>query len=349
MSSAGRGLGLLALALITVATIAVGSTAAPGRSGAQAGSMHNCPPAAKWSIGVWEGASGTAAADALAACGEGSVAAAYSLDPQSGAWSRWFAGKPDVSNLAPMGEMQGVLALGGTAAAAAAGGDLLVAAQAAGQFHNCPPAGKWSIASWEGASGTEAADALAACGDDAVAAAYSLDAQTGAWSRWFAGKPDVSNLAPLGDMQGVLALGSSTGPVATPGSGTPTPEPTATPAATPTGTPSVDVELSQDCYQAWTVAETLEMLVYAEEQAGLPTAYVEAVLQEQDDFIQENCMSPSVAPVPDPASETVCADATALALGLAIFIDAAESEGVPHIYFSQQVDQLSSFAGWYCQ
>lgn len=101
-----------------------------------------------------------------------------------------------------------------------------------GTMHNCPPAGKWSIAVWEGASGTAAADALAACETDAVAAAYSLDPQTGGWSRWFAGKPDVSNLAPLNDMQGVLALGAA---------GAPLPPPTATPAvtATPTTTPSV--------------------------------------------------------------------------------------------------------------
>ena len=78
--------------------------------------MQNCPPAGKWSIAVWNGADGTAPTDALAACQEASVAAAYSLDPQTGAWSRWFAGKPDVSNLAPLGEMQGVLALGAAAA-----------------------------------------------------------------------------------------------------------------------------------------------------------------------------------------------------------------------------------------
>ena len=115
MSSAGRGLGLLGLALITVAAIAVGSTAAPVRSGAQAGSMHNCPLAAKWSIAVWDGTGGTAADDALVACGADAVAAAYSLDAQTGAWSRWFAGKPDVSNLPPLGEVQGLLALGAAA------------------------------------------------------------------------------------------------------------------------------------------------------------------------------------------------------------------------------------------
>jgi hypothetical protein len=164
--------------------------------------------AGRWSIAVWDGASGSEAADALSTCGEDAVAAAYSLDPQTGAWSRWFAGKPDVSNLAPLGEMQGVLALGGTAAAAT--GEGLAADQAEGEMHNCPPAGKWSIAVWNGGTGTAASDALATCGAGAVAAAYSLDSATGAWSRWFAGKPDVSNLAPLNDMQGVLALGAGT-------------------------------------------------------------------------------------------------------------------------------------------
>jgi len=101
------------------------------------------------------------------------------------------------------------VALGGAAAAAEAGP--LVAAQAANQMQNCPAVGKWSIAVWDGDSGTAPADALATCGENAVAAAYSLDAQTQAWSRWFADKPEVSNLAPLNDKQGVLALGAGGG------------------------------------------------------------------------------------------------------------------------------------------
>ena len=96
-----------------------------------------------------------------------------------------------------------------------------------GSMQNCPPVGKWSIAVWDGASGTAADDALATCGAGTVAAAYSLDPQTGGWSRWFAGKPDVSNLPPLNDLQGVLVLGTAAGPTVTP---SPTPSPTATPA-----------------------------------------------------------------------------------------------------------------------
>ena len=105
----------LVAAMLALGLLASGWILAAGPSEAQSGSMHNCPPAGKWSIAVWEGESGTAAADALATCGAGTVAAAYSLDPQTGGWSRWFAGKPDVSNLPPLSDLQGVLALGAAA------------------------------------------------------------------------------------------------------------------------------------------------------------------------------------------------------------------------------------------
>ena len=253
--------GFVHSALACVLLVAVGLVAwavAASSSDAQQGSMHNCPFAGQWSIAVWDGADGTPAADALATCGADAVAAAYSLDAQSGAWSRWFAGKPNVSDLPPLNDMQGVLALGSahvqatpvpglpnpaTVYCVELGYEWSIVENPEGQagmcvfpdgtqcdewsffegecgqswapetngtMHNCPLAGKWSIAVWDGASGTEAADALVSCGADAVAATYALDSQTGAWSRWFAGKPEVSNLPPLSDMQGVLALGSST-------------------------------------------------------------------------------------------------------------------------------------------
>ncbi len=223
MTEAGKAVRLLALALITAAAFAASWMAAPARSGAQAGSMHNCPASGKWSIAVWDGPSGTASGDALATCGAGAVDAAYSLDPQTGAWSRWFAAKPELSTMPPLSDMQGLLALGGTVAAA---GDHLAAAQASGQLHNCPPPGKWSIAVWEGPSGTTPADALATCGEGTVGAAYALDPQTGAWSRWFAVKPELRTMAPLSDIQGVIALGAAS-------TATPTPSPSPTPSGPP--------------------------------------------------------------------------------------------------------------------
>jgi hypothetical protein len=102
----------LVAAVISLGLLALGWMLAVGPSEAQSGSMNNCPPAGKWSIAVWEGDSGASADAALATCGAGKVAAAYSLDPQTGGWSRWFAGKPDVSNLPPLSDLQGVLALG---------------------------------------------------------------------------------------------------------------------------------------------------------------------------------------------------------------------------------------------
>jgi len=226
-----------------------------------------------------------------------------------------------------------------------------------GTMQNCPLAGKWSIAVWDGDDGTAAADALATCGAGAVDAAYALDPQTQMWSRWFAGKPEASNMPPLSDGQGVLALGSSTGAAATPtpsatpsatSSATATPGATATP--TPGTTPSPDAEeLSQQCFQAWTTAETLEIIIYQEEEAGIPTTYMESLLAEQDDFIQENCLSPSVAPVPDPTSDTLCEDVAAACVEADALIAALESEGVPHIYLDQHLAQLNTFYDSYCQ
>ena len=77
-----------------------------------------------------------------------------------------------------------------------------------GMMVNCPPPGKWAIAVWMGLT-AETGQALVTCGASPVAAAYSLDPQTGAWARWFAGRPEVSDLAMLNSTQGILALGAA--------------------------------------------------------------------------------------------------------------------------------------------
>jgi hypothetical protein len=96
-------------------------------------------------------------------------------------------------------------------------------------MHNCPQAGKWAISVWNGDNGTDTGEALATCGTGAVAVAYSIDPDTQGWSRWFAGRPEVTTLLTLDDMQGVIALGVML---------TPTPTPTPTPIPTPTPTPA---------------------------------------------------------------------------------------------------------------
>jgi CSLREA domain-containing protein len=80
------------------------------------GQMLYCPHASKWSISVWDGADDTDAQQALDTCGEQTVAAAYQLDPETQAWLRWFAQRPEISNFNALDDMQGVIALGAGAA-----------------------------------------------------------------------------------------------------------------------------------------------------------------------------------------------------------------------------------------
>jgi len=191
------------LALILVALVwAMGV----GSSEAQGGAMQSCPQAGRWATSVWSGDDGTDAEQAFATCGEGRVAVAYSIDFDTQTWSRWFAGRPEISNLTALNDMQGVMALGaaGTSGPASAG----TSAQR-DTMQDCPLPGKWAISVWSGQNGTDAEQALATCGLPGVAVAYYLDPETQGWLRWFADKPEVSNLPPLDDRQGVLVLGST--------------------------------------------------------------------------------------------------------------------------------------------
>lgn len=132
----------------------------------------------------------------------------------------------------------GVLALGLVGLASIVGSGSSEAQQ--DTMHNCPQPARWAISVWGGADGMDTGQALVTCGPGAVDAAYSLDPQTGVWSRWFAGRPAISNLSSLDNMQGVLALGAVGGPppTVTPTPvGTPTPAASATPVVTPTATP----------------------------------------------------------------------------------------------------------------
>jgi len=97
-------------------------------------------------------------------------------------------------------------------------------------MHNCPQPSRWAVAVWGGDDGTDADQAFATCGEGAVVAAYDLDPQTQGWSRWFAGRPGVSTLQTLNNMQGIIALGAV-------GASPPSPTPTPTPVATPSPTP----------------------------------------------------------------------------------------------------------------
>jgi hypothetical protein len=175
--------------------------------------MLNCPAAEKWAITVYSGA-GEPAADALAQCGT-PVEAAYWVDPTTQAWSRYVNGRPDLTNLASLEHLQGVFARGSaaeTAAAAAASppaAPLSAQQQTEGGMENCPEPGKWAISVWNGATGTSPADALATCSSVRVAAAYWIEPQSQVWKRYFDGRAELTNLADLRELQGLLTLGGA--------------------------------------------------------------------------------------------------------------------------------------------
>jgi hypothetical protein len=170
--------------------------------------MWNCPGAGRWAIAVWSGGNGAAVDEALVTCGNDAVSAAYDLDPETGNWLRWFSGRPEISNLATLNDLQGVIALGSPSASPPPG-PALPAGQ--GSVQNCPQPGKWAISVWSGQDGAGVDQALATCGEGAVGAAYYLDPFTGNWLRWFSERPEISNLTTLDNLDGVIALGSGGG------------------------------------------------------------------------------------------------------------------------------------------
>jgi hypothetical protein len=74
-------------------------------------------------------------------------------------------------------------------------------------LHNCPQAGKLTIAVWGGADDTAIDQAVASCTGTPVAAAYWIDPQTQTWHRWFPGQPQISSLTSLDHLQAIIALG----------------------------------------------------------------------------------------------------------------------------------------------
>jgi len=171
--------------------------------------LTSCPSANKWAIAGWWGSPATAndtpIEQALATCGQGSIAAAYSLDPATGTFLRYMAGRPDINTLTEIDLYQGIIVLGSPSATPPA--PETVPAIAPGSLANCPPAGMWAI-SVPLRPYSEVLEAFATCGSVTIAAAYALGPQTQEWSRYIAGRPDLTTLNSLASAQGVLTLGA---------------------------------------------------------------------------------------------------------------------------------------------
>jgi hypothetical protein len=168
--------------------------------------MRDCPAAGKWSIAVYSGEEAPAG-DALALCGV-PVEAAYWIDPVSQTWNRYFRGQPELSTLGSLHNLQGVIAVGSASESVAAAAVQSAQEQAGGQqMEGCPEPGKWAISVWNGESETPTGLALATCPAVKVAAAYWIDPQTQQWEHYFDGRPDLTNLLELREMQGLITLG----------------------------------------------------------------------------------------------------------------------------------------------
>lgn len=111
LTSLATGQGVLALGSPSETISAAAAT--PASEGeADEGEMRGCPQPDKWAISVWDGPIGADVEDAFGTCAGVSIRAAYSIDPQSQAWQRYFPDRPDLSNLSTLSFMQGLLALG---------------------------------------------------------------------------------------------------------------------------------------------------------------------------------------------------------------------------------------------
>jgi hypothetical protein len=162
----------------------------------------NCPQAGKWSMAAWQGDYGVDIGEAMATCGEGAVRAAYALDPWTQEWLKWFPDRPELSSLTMVEDMQGVFVLGSPTAEPP---DVACEPDPAAmnEMRGCPLPGKWSMAVWNGADGTDIGEALATCGTWAVEMGYALDE-----NRWvyMSGGPAEPPLGGAPDYTKLVAL-----------------------------------------------------------------------------------------------------------------------------------------------
>jgi hypothetical protein len=200
---------LLSLAgIVALGLLALVWATETGSSQAQQGTMHNCPQPGRWAISVWEGEE-TETAEALDTCGPDAIDAAYYIHPSIQTWRVFFRGRPDISNLDTLDDLQAVVTLGSSTASPTPTAEPMPApGPGPGQMVGCPMAGKWALSVWNGPNEVNAADAFATC-SDVVAVAYWLDPQTQVWQRYVHDRPELTTLSRLDNLQGVLAVGST--------------------------------------------------------------------------------------------------------------------------------------------
>lgn len=167
------------------------------------GQIINCPLPRKWSLAYYNGP-GASVDDVQGTCPFG-IDAAYRIDPDTQLWSRYFRQRPEISNLGRLWNLQGVILLGSTSLHAASADQAMQ--QQVTQMYDCPRPDRWAISVWAGDPSAAIEQALATCSTE-VAAAYWIDPYSQTWRRYFAAKPDISDLKTAAG-HAFLTLGSS--------------------------------------------------------------------------------------------------------------------------------------------
>jgi len=166
------------------------------------GQIINCPLPGKWALAYYNGFG--ASLDEIQDTCPFPIEAAYRIDPDFQLWSRYFRQHPEISNLGPLWNLQGLLMLGSTSLHAASVDQ--PTPEQLGQMHDCPRPNRWAISVWTGDAAAAIEQALATCPTE-VAAAYWIEPYSQTWSRYFAGRPDMSDLKTAAS-RAFLTLGS---------------------------------------------------------------------------------------------------------------------------------------------
>ena len=153
------------------------------------GQIINCPLPGKWALAYYNGP-GASLDDVQAAC-PFPIDVAFRIDRDWQLWRRYFRQRPEISNLGRLWNGEGLLVLGSSSLRAASHDQ--TTPQPLGQMYDCPRPDMWAISVWLGDPAAAIEEALATC-LTGVAAAYWIDPYSQIWSRYFAGRPDISDL-----------------------------------------------------------------------------------------------------------------------------------------------------------
>jgi parallel beta-helix repeat protein len=151
-----------------------------------------------WNNATWSGSDGTAPQDVFA-CAAGSFAAAYRFSDVG--LERHFPERPDISNMAPLDKYDAFLILIAQPVTC-----VMPLTAASGSSRVIQWGLGWYNEGWSGADGTAPEQAFA-CADGSYAAAYRY--LTGGLERFFPGRPDISNMAPLNGYDAFLVLATT--------------------------------------------------------------------------------------------------------------------------------------------